>query len=199
MSHEVSFVGRGEAGAFSMNAQLIYADKRGSLCTVNQGSNERDHKDGPQVTIRDLALGAELAAATKDRADYLALRANAQFTVPEDQLVESVRKALPVRLPCGLSAFSHLPCIMIALVTEPLVSLATPRLLQVLPSAPRPSRNDSPQCTAATSRASSCQGSAPSLQAGDATIPNTGSTVAFNPRFCRRLAHWPDTRVSQTG
>jgi histidyl-tRNA synthetase len=29
-----------------------------------KGSNERDHKDGPQVTIRDLVLGAELAAST---------------------------------------------------------------------------------------------------------------------------------------
>jgi histidyl-tRNA synthetase len=81
-------------GSSGMNAQLKYADKRGSLCAVIQGSNERDHKNGPQVTIRDLLLGAELAASTKDRADYLELRANAQFTVAEDQLVESVRKVL---------------------------------------------------------------------------------------------------------
>jgi histidyl-tRNA synthetase len=39
-------------------------------------------------------LGTELAASTKDRADYLELRANAQFTVPEDQLVEAVRRVL---------------------------------------------------------------------------------------------------------
>jgi hypothetical protein len=70
-----------------------YTDKRGSNCAA-KGSNERDHKNGLQVTIRDLVLGAELAASTKDRADYLELRANAQFTVPEDQLVESVRKVL---------------------------------------------------------------------------------------------------------
>jgi histidyl-tRNA synthetase len=81
-------------GSSGMKAQLKYADKRGSLCAVIQGSNERDHDDGPQVTIRDLVLGAELAASTKDRADYLELRANAQFTVAEDQLVESVRKVL---------------------------------------------------------------------------------------------------------
>jgi histidyl-tRNA synthetase len=81
----------GQAG---MNAQLKYADKRGSICAVIQGSNERNHRDGPQVTIRDLVLGAELAASTKDRADYLELRANAQFTVPEDQLVESVQEVL---------------------------------------------------------------------------------------------------------
>jgi len=81
----------GQAG---MNAQLKYADKRGSICAVIQGSNERNHQDGPQVTIRDLVLGAELAASTKDRADYLELRANAQFTIPEDQLVESVQEVL---------------------------------------------------------------------------------------------------------
>jgi histidyl-tRNA synthetase len=81
-------------GPSGMNAQLKYADKRGSLCAVIQGSNERNHQDGPQVTIRDLVLGAELAASTKDRADYLELRANAQFTVSEDQLVESVRNVL---------------------------------------------------------------------------------------------------------
>jgi histidyl-tRNA synthetase len=81
-------------GSSGMNAQLKYADKRGSICAVIQGSNERDHKDGPQVTIRDLVLGAELAASTKDRADYLELRAKAQFSVPEDQLVQTVRKVL---------------------------------------------------------------------------------------------------------
>src|ERR1700732_1666754 len=81
----------GQAG---MNAQLKYADKRGSICAVIQGSDERNHLDGPQVTIRDLVLGAELAASTKDRADYLELRANAQFSIPEDRLVESVREVL---------------------------------------------------------------------------------------------------------
>jgi histidyl-tRNA synthetase len=81
-------------GASGMNAQLKYADKRGSVCAVIQGSNEREHKEGPQVTIRDLVLGAELAAATKDRADYVELRANAQFTVPEDELVQSVHNVL---------------------------------------------------------------------------------------------------------
>ncbi len=81
-------------GQGGMNAQLKYADRRGSICAVIQGSNERNHRDGPQVTIRDLVLGAELAASTKDRADYLELRANAQFSVPEDQLVNAVREVL---------------------------------------------------------------------------------------------------------
>ncbi len=56
--------------------------------------NEREHASGPQVTIRDLVPGTWLAAAKKDRADYVELRANAQFTVPEDELVDSVRKVL---------------------------------------------------------------------------------------------------------
>ncbi|HUI19826.1 MAG TPA: histidine--tRNA ligase [Methylocella sp.] len=81
-------------GASGMNAQLKYADKRGSICAVIQGSNERSHPDGPLVTIRDLVLGAELAASTKERADYLELRSKAQFTVPEDRLVASVKEVL---------------------------------------------------------------------------------------------------------
>ncbi len=78
-------------GSSGMNAQLKYADKRGSICAVIQGSNERE-KD--EVAIRDLALGAELAASTKDRADYLELRAKAQFAVPEAQLVVAVKEVL---------------------------------------------------------------------------------------------------------
>ena len=81
-------------GAAGLNAQLRYADKRGSLCAVIQGSNERDAPGGPQVVIRDLALGAELAKANKDRADYLEMRQRAQVTVPESDLVPCVRKIL---------------------------------------------------------------------------------------------------------
>ena len=81
-------------GQSGMNAQLKYADKRGSICAVIQGSNERDHADGPQVVVRDLVLGAELAKATKDRADYLELRQKAQSPVPEADLVAKVREVL---------------------------------------------------------------------------------------------------------
>ena len=81
-------------GAGGMNAQLKYADKRMSRCAVIQGSNERDAPGGPQVTIRDLKLGAELAKSTKDRADYLELRKRAQFSAPEADLVERVREVL---------------------------------------------------------------------------------------------------------
>ncbi len=81
-------------GEGKMNAQLKYADKRGSLCAIIQGSNEREGPSGPQVVIRDLALGAELAKANKDRADYIEMRARAQVTVPEAELVERVRAVI---------------------------------------------------------------------------------------------------------
>jgi histidyl-tRNA synthetase len=84
-------------GSAGMNAQLKYADRRRSRVAVIQGSNERNAAGGPQVTIRDLNLGAELAKTTKDRADYLELRQRAQFSAPEAELVERVREVLARR------------------------------------------------------------------------------------------------------
>jgi histidyl-tRNA synthetase len=84
-------------GSGGMNAQLKYADRRRSRVAVIQGSNERNAPGGPQVTIRDLTLGAELAKTTKDRADYLELRQRAQFPAPEAELVERVREVLARR------------------------------------------------------------------------------------------------------
>ena len=81
-------------GDSGLNAQLKYADKRGSLCAVIQGSNERGAPGGRQVVIRDLVLGAELARASKDRADYLELRQRAQALAPEAELVARVKEAL---------------------------------------------------------------------------------------------------------
>jgi histidyl-tRNA synthetase len=81
-------------GAGGMNAQLKYADRRGSPCAIIQGSNERDHAAGRQIVIRDLVLGAELAGASKDRADYLELRQRAQALAPQAELVARVREVL---------------------------------------------------------------------------------------------------------
>jgi histidyl-tRNA synthetase len=78
-------------GSSGMNAQLKYADKRGAICAVIQGSDERAKGE---IAIRDLVLGAELAASTKDRADYLDLRTRAQFSIPEAELVQAVREVL---------------------------------------------------------------------------------------------------------
>ena len=84
-------------GSGGMNAQLKYADRRRSRVAVIQGSNERNAEGGPQVTIRDLKLGAELGKTTKDRADYLELRQRAQSSWPEAELVERVREVLARR------------------------------------------------------------------------------------------------------
>jgi histidyl-tRNA synthetase len=84
-------------GASGLNAQLKYADRRGSLCAIIQGSNERDAPGGREVVIRDLRLGAELAKASKDRADYLELRQKAQFAVAEAAMVARVREIVARR------------------------------------------------------------------------------------------------------
>ena len=81
-------------GSSGLNAQLKYADRRGSPCAIIQGSNERDAAGGRQVVIRDLVLGAELAKVSKDRADYLELRQRAQALAPEAELVARVREVL---------------------------------------------------------------------------------------------------------
>ncbi|MFA6264767.1 MAG: histidine--tRNA ligase [Pseudolabrys sp.] len=75
--------------------QLKYADKRSSPCAIIQGSDE---KAKGQVVIKDLILGAELAAETAtDREDYLKKQAEAQFSVNEADLVAEVRKVLARR------------------------------------------------------------------------------------------------------
>ena len=80
-------------GSSGMNAQLKYADKRGSVVAVIQGSNEREKHE---VVIKDLVAGAELASASKtmEREAYLALKEKAQFAVPEVDLVACVRQVL---------------------------------------------------------------------------------------------------------
>lgn len=81
----------GEAG---FGAQMKYADRRGAVCAVIQGSDE---KAQGLVQIKDLMLGAELAAMgreAKGRADYLAKQAEAQFAVPESELVAAVKRVI---------------------------------------------------------------------------------------------------------
>ena len=46
------------------------------------------------MQIKDLILGAEIAGLSKERDDYLKKQADAQFAVPESDLVEAVRKVL---------------------------------------------------------------------------------------------------------
>ena len=80
------YLGKGKFGP-----QMKYADKRYAPCVVIQGSDERAKGE---VQIKDLVLGAEIAGLSKDRDDYLEKQAEAQFAVPEGQLVEAVRKVL---------------------------------------------------------------------------------------------------------
>ena len=75
----------------SVGQQLKYADRRGSPCAVIQGGDE---KAKGEVQIKDLRLGAEIAGQSKDRDDYLKMQSEAQFAVPQENLVEAVRGVL---------------------------------------------------------------------------------------------------------
>ncbi len=74
-------------GQGGMKAQLKYADKRGSPCVVIQGSDEREKGE---VQIKNLALGAKLAADIKDNETWREERP-AQVNVPLSSLIETVR------------------------------------------------------------------------------------------------------------
>jgi histidyl-tRNA synthetase len=79
-------------GDARFNAQMKYADKRGAVCVVIQGSDE--HARG-EVLVKDLIVGAELASIAKDdREGYLRKQAEAQFSVPEESLGDAIRKVL---------------------------------------------------------------------------------------------------------
>jgi histidyl-tRNA synthetase len=77
-------------GGSGMKAQMKYADKRGSVCVVIQGSDEREKGE---VLIKDLVLGATLSSAP-DRDAYLKQQAEAQFAVSEGDLVSAVSKVV---------------------------------------------------------------------------------------------------------
>lgn len=81
-------------GASGFNAQMKYADRRGAVCAIIQGSSERE---AGTVVIKDLILGAELAAASrdvKDSAEHKAKQAQAQFAVPVAGLIDGVKTVL---------------------------------------------------------------------------------------------------------
>jgi histidyl-tRNA synthetase len=78
----------------NMGNQLKYADRRNSPCVIIQGSDEKDDPAGPQILLKDLILGAELAKLEKDRDEYLQKQGEAQTKVPQAALVDEVRKIL---------------------------------------------------------------------------------------------------------
>jgi histidyl-tRNA synthetase len=75
----------------NLGNQLKYADKRNAPCVVIQGSDE---KARGEVTIKDLIIGAELAKLEKGREEHLQKQAEAQRSVPEADLVATVRNIL---------------------------------------------------------------------------------------------------------
>jgi histidyl-tRNA synthetase len=75
----------------NLGNQLKYADKRNAPCVVIQGSDE---KAKGEVTVKDLIVGAELAKLEKGRDEHLQKQAEAQQSVPEADLVKTVRAVL---------------------------------------------------------------------------------------------------------
>jgi len=77
-------------GTSGMKSQMKYADKRGSPLVVIQGGDE---KARGEVTLKDLALGSQLASGVESREEYASQRL-AQVSVPEAELVSAVKKML---------------------------------------------------------------------------------------------------------
>jgi histidyl-tRNA synthetase len=80
----------GEAG---MKAQLKYADRRGAAIAVIEGGDERARGE---VMLKDLALGAELAKSTENRAAWVKDRP-AQQAAKRDQVIPAIRAMLDAK------------------------------------------------------------------------------------------------------
>ncbi len=77
-------------GQSGMRAQLKYADKRAAPVVVIEGGDERARGE---VTLKDMALGAELSSEIKSRAEW-AKGATAQISVRREELTRRVREIL---------------------------------------------------------------------------------------------------------
>ncbi len=80
-----AYVGTGKFGD-----QMKYADKRGAAIAVIEGGDERARGE---VTLKDLALGAELAKSVESRAAWVGAR-QAQVSVGRGGLVAAVKDML---------------------------------------------------------------------------------------------------------
>jgi len=83
-----AYVGNGKMGD-----QFKYADKRGAAIAVIEGGDERACGE---VTLKDLALGAELAKSVETRAEWVANR-EAQKSVKRTDLVAEIKAMLKGR------------------------------------------------------------------------------------------------------
>jgi histidyl-tRNA synthetase len=75
-------------GTAKFGDQMKYADRRGAAIAVIEGGDERAKGE---VTLKDLALGAELAKAVESRAAWTAER-QAQVSVKRADLVAEIKK-----------------------------------------------------------------------------------------------------------
>jgi histidyl-tRNA synthetase len=80
-------------GQSGMRAQLKYADKRAAPIVVIEGGDERAKGE---VTLKDMALGAELSADIKSRTEW-AKGAVAQVSIRREDLARRVREILERR------------------------------------------------------------------------------------------------------
>jgi histidyl-tRNA synthetase len=90
---QAGFRAEAYVGQSGMKAQLKYADKRGAAIAAIEGADERARGE---VTLKDLALGAELSKSTESRAAWVKDRP-AQQAVKRPQLIEAVRAMLASR------------------------------------------------------------------------------------------------------
>ena len=77
-------------GTSGMRAQMKYADRRGAVCVVIQGEDERA---AGEVMVKDLIEGARAAETIADNETWRAERP-AQVAAPRDKLVETVAAIL---------------------------------------------------------------------------------------------------------
>ena len=77
-------------GTGKMGDQFKYADKRGAAIAVIEGGDERARGE---VTLKDLALGAELAKSVESRAEWVGNR-EAQKSVQRAALVAEIKAML---------------------------------------------------------------------------------------------------------
>jgi histidyl-tRNA synthetase len=77
-------------GTGKMGDQFKYADKRGAAVAIIEGPDERAKGE---VTLKDLALGAEMAKSVESRAAWMSERA-AQVSVKRESLVAELRAML---------------------------------------------------------------------------------------------------------
>ena len=77
-------------GTKKFGDQFKYADKRGAAIAIMEGSDERERGE---VTLKDLALGAEMAKSIESRAEWVKDRP-AQISVKRDALIDEVKVML---------------------------------------------------------------------------------------------------------